>query len=201
MRSTRSRFSFPLLSLAALLCGLAALVAAWQTPVAADDSASDAIDQSAASVASGIAASDMEGAAENAQLHAPLGPPALAPATTGGIDLVDRALAKLATHRRLLVIGAHPDDEDTSALTLVSREQGGEAAYLALSRGEGGQNLIGPELQVDLGVFAPGSCWRPAGSTAGASSSPAPTTSATRARSTRPSRSGRSRSCWRTRCG
>jgi len=135
MRSTRSRSSLSLLSLVALLCGLAALVAGWQAPAAADESS---------------AAAD---SAPDAHLHAPLGPPALAPATTGGIDLVDRALAKLATHRRLLVIGAHPDDEDTSALTLVSRELGGEAAYLALSRGEGGQNLIGPELQVDLGVL------------------------------------------------
>lgn len=68
------------------------------------------------------------------------------PAGTGGYAALDRALAKLATHRRLLVIGAHPDDEDTSALALVSRELGGEAAYLSLSRGEGGQNLIGPDL-------------------------------------------------------
>jgi LmbE family N-acetylglucosaminyl deacetylase len=67
--------------------------------------------------------------------------------------VVDRALAKLTQHRRLLVVGAHPDDEDTSALALVARDQGGEAAYLSLSRGEGGQNLIGPELGVELGVL------------------------------------------------
>ncbi len=77
----------------------------------------------------------------------------LAPASTGGIAAVDRALARLSTHRRLLVIGAHPDDEDTSVLALVSRGQGGEAAYLSLSRGEGGQNLIGPELGVGLGLL------------------------------------------------
>lgn len=75
------------------------------------------------------------------------------PAGTGGYAALDRALAKLATHRRLLVIGAHPDDEDTSALALVSRELGGEAAYLSLSRGEGGQNLIGPDLGEALGVL------------------------------------------------
>lgn len=78
---------------------------------------------------------------------------ALEPATTGGIEVVDRALAKLATHKRLLVIGAHPDDEDTSLLTLVSRGLGGEAAYLALSRGDGGQNLIGTELGEGLGLI------------------------------------------------
>ena len=75
------------------------------------------------------------------------------PAGTGGYPALDRALAKLETHRRLLVVGAHPDDEDTSALALVSRELGGEAAYLSLSRGEGGQNLIGPDLGEALGVL------------------------------------------------
>ncbi len=80
-------------------------------------------------------------------------PSPLQPATTGGLATVDRALAKLSTHKRLLVIGAHPDDEDTSLLTLVARGEGGEAAYLSLSRGEGGQNLIGPELGVGLGLI------------------------------------------------
>jgi LmbE family N-acetylglucosaminyl deacetylase len=80
-------------------------------------------------------------------------PSPLQPATTGGLATVDRALAKLSTHRRLLVVGAHPDDEDTSLLTLVARGQGGEAAYLSLSRGEGGQNLIGSELGVGLGLI------------------------------------------------
>ncbi len=80
-------------------------------------------------------------------------PSALEPAATGGAAAVDHALAKLSQNRRLLIIGAHPDDEDTSTLALVSREEGGEAAYLALSRGEGGQNLIGPELGAELGVI------------------------------------------------
>ena len=80
-------------------------------------------------------------------------PDPLLPAGTGGLAVVDRALAKLSTHRRLLVVGAHPDDEDTSALAYVARDLGGEAAYLSLSRGEGGQNLIGPELGAALGVL------------------------------------------------
>jgi LmbE family N-acetylglucosaminyl deacetylase len=82
-----------------------------------------------------------------------LGPSPLEPAATGGIAAVDRALAKLSTHKRLLVIAAHPDDEDTSLIALVSRGLGGEAAYLSLSRGEGGQNLLGPELGVGLGLL------------------------------------------------
>lgn len=80
-------------------------------------------------------------------------PPALEPATTGGVAAVERALFRLSTHRRLLVIGAHPDDEDTSVLTYVARGLGGEAAYLSLSRGEGGQNLLGSELGVGLGLL------------------------------------------------
>ena len=79
--------------------------------------------------------------------------PALAPPSTGGLVRLDTQLRKLATHRRLLVIGAHPDDENTALLTLVSRRMGGEAAYLSLSRGEGGQNLIGEELGVGLGLI------------------------------------------------
>lgn len=77
----------------------------------------------------------------------------LEPPSTGGVVAVDRALARLSTHRRLLVVAAHPDDEDTSLLTLVARGMGGESAYLSLSRGEGGQNLIGPELGVGLGLI------------------------------------------------
>ena len=80
----------------------------------------------------------------------------LNPAGTGGIRVVDRALAKLSTHLRVLVVGAHPDDEDTTMLALVGTSLGGEAAYLSLSRGEGGQNLIGRELGVGLGLIRTG---------------------------------------------
>jgi LmbE family N-acetylglucosaminyl deacetylase len=80
-------------------------------------------------------------------------PRPLEPAATGGLPAVDRALAKLSANQRLLVIGAHPDDEDTSLIAFVSRGLGGEAAYLALSRGEGGQNVIGPELGASLGLL------------------------------------------------
>jgi LmbE family N-acetylglucosaminyl deacetylase len=80
-------------------------------------------------------------------------PNPLEPAAAGGVPAVDRALAKLSANQRLLVIGAHPDDEDTSLIGFVSRGLGGEAAYLSLSRGEGGQNVIGPELGVALGLL------------------------------------------------
>ena len=78
---------------------------------------------------------------------------ALPPPSTGGLAILDPLLQKLTNNRRLLVIGAHPDDENTALLALVSRKMGGEAAYLSLSRGEGGQNLIGEELGVGLGLI------------------------------------------------
>ena len=56
----------------------------------------------------------------------------------------------------MLIVGAHPDDEDNALLAYVSQGLGGDVAYLSLSRGEGGQNLIGPELGAELGVIRTG---------------------------------------------
>ena len=78
---------------------------------------------------------------------------ALPPPSSGGLAAVDSALQKLSTNKRLLIIAAHPDDEDTPLLTLVSRGMGGDAAYLSLTRGDGGQNLIGDELGPALGLI------------------------------------------------
>jgi LmbE family N-acetylglucosaminyl deacetylase len=58
--------------------------------------------------------------------------------------------------KRVLMIAAHPDDEDTSLLTTLARGQGAETAYLALTRGDGGQNLLGPELWEGLGIVRTG---------------------------------------------
>ncbi len=79
-----------------------------------------------------------------------------APPGTGGVAALAGALRQLGTDKRVLVIGAHPDDENTQLLTLVSRGMGGRAAYLSLTRGEGGQNLIGPELGPGLGLIRSG---------------------------------------------
>ncbi len=77
----------------------------------------------------------------------------LTPPSTGGAPEFDYVLQQLAESRRVLVIGAHPDDEDTRLLALLARAYGAQAAYLSLSRGDGGQNLIGPELGVGLGIL------------------------------------------------
>ncbi len=83
-----------------------------------------------------------------APLHGQLGPP-----STGGAVAAEHARRMLGHNKRVLVIGAHPDDEDTGLITVLVRGEGAEAAYLSLNRGEGGQNLIGPELGEALGLL------------------------------------------------
>ena len=55
--------------------------------------------------------------------------------------------------QRILYVAAHPDDENTRLIAHLSRAEGREVAYVSLTRGEGGQNLIGPELGPALGVI------------------------------------------------
>src|SRR5690606_40248948 len=71
---------------------------------------------------------------------------------TGGMAHIEQERRYLQTDRRVLLIAAHPDDEDTELLTILSRGMGVRTAYLSLTRGEGGQNLIGDELGAALGV-------------------------------------------------
>ncbi len=73
-----------------------------------------------------------------------------------GIAATGLLLRQMDGVKRVLMIGAHPDDEDTGFLTAMSRGLGVETAYLALTRGDGGQNLIGPELWEGLGVIRTG---------------------------------------------
>ncbi|HEY3935718.1 MAG TPA: PIG-L family deacetylase [Gemmatimonadales bacterium] len=74
-------------------------------------------------------------------------------AGTGGVARLAQEQKLAGSWRRVLMIGAHPDDEDTELLTVLSRGEGITAAYLSLNRGEGGQNLIGNELGEALGVL------------------------------------------------
>jgi LmbE family N-acetylglucosaminyl deacetylase len=83
-----------------------------------------------------------------APLLAQLGPP-----STGGAVAAEHARRMLGHNKRVLIIGAHPDDEDTDLITVMVRGEGAVAAYLSLNRGEGGQNLIGPELGEALGLL------------------------------------------------
>ncbi len=62
-------------------------------------------------------------------------------------------LKKLNSTTSALMIGAHPDDEDTSLLAYLARGESARTAYLSLTRGDGGQNIIGTELGESLGVI------------------------------------------------
>jgi LmbE family N-acetylglucosaminyl deacetylase len=70
----------------------------------------------------------------------------------GALGLAQQ-LKRLNTTASVLMIGAHPDDEDTALLAYLARGQNARTAYLSLTRGDGGQNLIGPELGEALGVI------------------------------------------------
>src|SRR3954465_13687533 len=54
---------------------------------------------------------------------------------------------------RVLWIAAHPDDEDTNFIAWLARGRNVKTAYMSLTRGDGGQNLIGNELGEALGVI------------------------------------------------
>ncbi|MDQ3118320.1 MAG: PIG-L family deacetylase, partial [Verrucomicrobiota bacterium] len=63
------------------------------------------------------------------------------------------ALEKLNVLGRVLYVAAHPDDENTGLIAFWANASLYDAAYLSLTRGDGGQNLIGPELGDQLGVI------------------------------------------------
>src|SRR5437763_6545373 len=62
-------------------------------------------------------------------------------------------LEKLNVLGRALYVAAHPDDENTGLISYWANGALYDAAYLSMTRGDGGQNLIGPELREKLGVI------------------------------------------------
>lgn len=62
-------------------------------------------------------------------------------------------LKKLNTVGSVLYIAAHPDDENTRLIAYLANEKCLRTGYLSLTRGDGGQNLIGPEQGIELGVI------------------------------------------------
>jgi len=62
-------------------------------------------------------------------------------------------LKKLKVLGSVLYMAAHPDDENTRLLAWLSRERLYRTGYLSLTRGDGGQNLIGDEQGIDLGLI------------------------------------------------
>jgi LmbE family N-acetylglucosaminyl deacetylase len=78
---------------------------------------------------------------------------AAAPAETPNAAEVRLALAKLNVVGGVLYVAAHPDDENTAFLAWASREKLVDAGYLSMTRGDGGQNLIGTESGELMGVL------------------------------------------------
>src|SRR3982750_348902 len=62
------------------------------------------------------------------------------------------ALRRLLVAGSVLYVGAHPDDENTALLAYLARGRGARTAYLSLTRGDGGQNILGSEKGAMLGV-------------------------------------------------
>ena len=70
-----------------------------------------------------------------------------------GAAEIEQSLHKLNELGTILHIAAHPDDERTAVLAYFARGRHMRAAYLSLTRGEGGQNLIGSEQGAQLGMI------------------------------------------------
>jgi LmbE family N-acetylglucosaminyl deacetylase len=90
-------------------------------------------------------------------------PAALSPHEAGSIALplaedrgsaaLEQALRRLNTTASVMMIVAHPDDEDGPLLTYLSRVQGVRTILYTLTRGEGGQNAMGAETYNALGLI------------------------------------------------
>ena len=66
---------------------------------------------------------------------------------------IHEAIKKLNFLGSVLYVAAHPDDENTRLISYLSNEVKARTAYLSLTRGDGGQNLVGPEIRELLGVI------------------------------------------------
>jgi LmbE family N-acetylglucosaminyl deacetylase len=88
------------------------------------------------------------GAASQAQAQFPA-PPGTGPGLPETVEAIDNA--RVTT--RILYITAHPDDESAAVLTYLARGLHAEVALLSLTRGEGGQNALGPEQAPQLGLI------------------------------------------------
>jgi LmbE family N-acetylglucosaminyl deacetylase len=77
-------------------------------------------------------------------------PTGLAP--TPSVELL-RSIRRLRVVSNVLCVAAHPDDESTRLLSWLVHHEGVRTAYLSLTKGEGGQNLIGPERAPLLGLI------------------------------------------------
>ena len=64
-----------------------------------------------------------------------------------------QAIRKLNVLGTVLYVAAHPDDENTRLISYLSKDRLYRTGYLSLTRGDGGQNLIGNEQGIELGLI------------------------------------------------
>jgi LmbE family N-acetylglucosaminyl deacetylase len=76
-----------------------------------------------------------------------------APGTGPGLNETVEAIESAGVTTRILYITAHPDDESAAVLTYLARGLHADVALLSLTRGEGGQNALGPEQAPQLGLI------------------------------------------------
>jgi len=75
------------------------------------------------------------------------------PGTGPGLNETVEAIESAGVSTRILYITAHPDDESAAVLTYLARGLHADVALLSLTRGEGGQNALGPEQAPQLGLI------------------------------------------------
>lgn len=76
-----------------------------------------------------------------------------APGTGPGLPETVEAIDNARVTTRILYITAHPDDESAAVLTYLARGLHADVALLSITRGEGGQNALGPEQAPQLGLI------------------------------------------------
>ncbi len=106
----------------------------------------------AAALVAGLAAAALRAQSPRAvSIHQPL-ESARPLAVDRGAAALAQSLRKLQTRASVLMIVAHPDDEDGGMLDFESRGQGARVALLTLNRGEGGANVMSPDYWDALGL-------------------------------------------------
>jgi LmbE family N-acetylglucosaminyl deacetylase len=123
---------------AVVLAAIVSLMAAGTLPLMAQQAA-----QPAAITASQLASIPLP---EPSEIALPL------PEDRGAAAL-EQSLKRLSTTASVMMIVAHPDDEDGALLTYLSRDMGARATLLTLNRGEGGQNAMSADADDALGLL------------------------------------------------
>lgn len=66
---------------------------------------------------------------------------------------IQKEIQRLNEFKKVMYVAAHPDDENTRVIAWLSRGRNAYVRYLSLTRGDGGQNMIGTELGAELGIL------------------------------------------------